>query len=207
MSWIITRHGKEHHLTGYEVLMNTIDVADIACSLAQINRFNGHCNRPYSVAEHSLLVADLALQEGKSAVIQLAALMHDAHEPYTGDMTSPAKHAIGLSWVAFEAPQADYVRRALGLITAFQVHRDLIHRYDLVALATERRDLTSYDAKVHRTWAVIDTPGIAIAPADVNLNAIDRVRRTWAEWRDLFLERYFALTSAVHASEPQELSA
>jgi uncharacterized protein len=206
MSWMITRSGLEHHLCGYEVLMNAIDVSDIACSLAQTNRFTGHASRPYSVAEHSLLVADLASVAGHSVVVQLACLMHDAHEAYTGDQSSPAKRAIGLPWVAFERQQADHVRRSLGLITAFQSHHDVIHRFDMVALATERRDLTPWRPGRHRTWPLLDTPGIEISPADVDLNEPGRAARTWAEWRDMFLERYFALASAVHASEPQEIA-
>lgn len=66
-----------------------IHIEDIAHSLAQINRFNGHANFPVSVAQHSLLVCDLVLSEFK-----LEALMHDAAEAYVGDIVTPMKHEL-----------------------------------------------------------------------------------------------------------------
>lgn len=205
-AFMVTIGGREHYLSGHEILSNQMDIRDIAQSLAQINRFTGHCHRPYSVAEHSLLVATLAKREGKSAVIQLACLMHDAHEAYSSDMSSPAKHAIGLSWANFEHRQADIVRRQFGLCVAFQSYRDLIGHYDLVALATERRDLTGYDPKRNRPWPILDTAGREVAPLPmVNLNNLNDTKRPWHEWRDLFLTQFFSLSRQVHAAEPTAL--
>jgi uncharacterized protein len=206
MSWMLTHSGREHHLSGHEILANQVDIRDVAQSLAQINRFTGHCHRPYSVAEHSLFVADLAKRDGKSALIQYACLMHDAHESATGDTSSPAKHAIGLAWSNFEHRQADVFRRQFGLLTAFTTYRQLINHYDLVALATERRDLTSYDAKRNRPWEILDTPGHEVPPMSVvNLNNLTASNRIWREWRDLFLTQFFTLSRQVHAAEPMAL--
>lgn len=205
-AWMITHGGREHYLSGHEILSNQIDIRDVAQALAQINRFTGHCHRPYSVAEHSLLVADLAKREGRSATLQLACLMHDAHEAYSSDMSSPAKNAIGLSWGVFETRQADIVRRQFGLLTTFTAYRQLIGHYDLVALATERRDLTSYDPRRNRPWPIIDTPGHEVPPMSwVNLNNLTASTRPWHEWRDLFLSTFFSLSRQVHAAEPTAL--
>jgi hypothetical protein len=199
-AWMITATGKDHYLSGAEALLNAIDIYDIAWALAQTNRYTGHARRPYSVAEHSLLVADLAKHEGKSATVQLACLMHDAHEAYTGDGSSPVKVSVGLSWSKFEHLQADLVRRFFGLRTAFAAHRDLVHHYDMVALATERRDLIQFDATHNRAW-VIDEPGREVPPASwVNLNAIDRLVRPWNAWRDLYLSEFFTLQGAIQAA-------
>jgi hypothetical protein len=204
--WMITHSGREHYLSGHEILSNQVDIRDVAQSLAQTNRFTGHCHRPYSVAEHSLLVASLAQREGKSALIQYACLMHDGHEAATGDMSSPGKHAIGLAWATFEHRQADVFRRQFGLVTAFQAYRDLVNRYDLIALATERRDLTSYDPKRNRPWPILDTPGAEVQPiATLNLNNLTASNRSWREWRDLFLSQFFSLSRQVHAAEPTAL--
>jgi uncharacterized protein len=204
--FMITHSGREHYLSGHEVRSNQIDIRDVAQSLAQINRFTGHCHRPYCVAEHSMLVADLAKRDGKSALIQYACLMHDGHESTSGDVSSPAKHAIGLGWATFEHRQADVFRRQFGLLTAFQAYRDLINHYDLVALATERRDLTSYDAKRNQPWPILDTPGKEVPPMSVvNLNNLTAVNRGWREWRDLFLAQFFSLSRQVHAAEPMAL--
>jgi uncharacterized protein len=203
---MITHGGREHYLSGIEILNNVVDIRDVAQSLAQINRFTGHCHRPYSVAEHSLLVADLAKRDGKSALIQYACLMHDAHESVTGDMSSPGKHAIGLAWPAFEYKQADVFRRQFGLLTAFASYRNLVHHYDLVALATERRDLTSYDPKRNRPWPILDTAGQEVPPmSTVNLNNLTASNRSWREWRELFLTAFFMLSQQVHAAVPTSL--
>lgn len=203
---MLTHTGKDHYLSGYAAAMNEIDLYDIAHALAQINRFTGHAKRPYSVAEHSLLCADLAAHEGKSALVQLLCLVHDAHEAYTGDQASPAKNAIGLSWASFEHQHADRVRRFLNVTTGFAVHRQLVNHYDVVALATERRDLMNFDQARNREW-FIDLAGSQVPPASwVNLNSLERIRSTWSHWRDEFLTRYFDLQRTVQAQAKAALT-
>lgn len=196
--WITTHLGRDHFLSGPEVMSNQIDIGDVAWSLAQINRYTGHANRPYSVAEHSLLVADLAKDAGCSQLVQLLCLMHDGHESTTGDVSGPAKVAVGLSWSKFEALQADRFRRALHLVTGYAAYRDQVHYFDLVALATERRDLSSWRRGQNLPWPVIDAEGAEIKPADVNLNSIDRLNRSWTQWRDAFLARWIELLPVVY---------
>lgn len=62
-----------------------IDIKDIAFSLANQCRFNGHVSF-FSVAEHSVAVA-ARLQPD----LQLAGLLHDAAEAYLSDIPSPIK--------------------------------------------------------------------------------------------------------------------
>lgn len=71
-----------------------IHLADIAHALAGIPRFNGHTRQPWSVAQHSLLVLALLDPEITTPEERLAALLHDAHEAYIGDITSPVAAAI-----------------------------------------------------------------------------------------------------------------
>lgn len=201
-SWMITITGRQHYLSGDQVQENQIDIYDVAHALSQINRYTGHTKRPYSVAEHSMLVSELARHDGKSALVQLACLVHDAHEAYSGDMSTPAKNAVGLQWAEFEHRQADRVRRALGLVETFNVHGRLIRHFDLVALATERREITTYNPRHHAPWPVIDTPGEEIKPSSwARLNDLSCIRRRWSDWRDAFLLRYFDLCREVQATE------
>lgn len=198
MSWMITASGREHHLVGASALLNIADPADIAHALALINRFTGHTSRPYSVAEHSLLVAGFAEAAGATPVVQLAALMHDAHEAYTGDVSSPVKWAIGQPWDAFEHAEAMRVQHQFGLRSAMTAARAQIRRWDLTALATERRDLTAYMPGISTPWSILDTPGHEVPACGTSrLNTSARESLTWQEWRDAFSDRLETLRMAV----------
>lgn len=75
--------------------VDSIRIQDIASSLSNVCRFNGHIEKFYSVAEHSVCVAHDALHRGCSIPECLAALMHDATEAYIGDMSRPLKDILG----------------------------------------------------------------------------------------------------------------
>ena len=88
---------------------HSIHIDDIATSLANICRFNGQINHHYSVAQHSILVAMLVPRE-----LKFAALMHDAHEAYVGDVASPLK-ALLLDYQRIEERVQGVVRARFGL--------------------------------------------------------------------------------------------
>ena len=83
-----------------------IEIADIAHGLARVARWNGQTRGPhaFSVAQHSVLVerlvADLSPRLGQEA--RLMALLHDAPEYVVGDLISPFKAAIGISYKDLE---------------------------------------------------------------------------------------------------------
>jgi len=84
---IVTNSGRYVDLANPQPDM--ICIEDIAHHLSYINRFTGAANRGYSVASHSLYVANLV--EPK---YQLQALLHDATEAYLGDVSSPLKSIL-----------------------------------------------------------------------------------------------------------------
>jgi hypothetical protein len=190
---ILTATGRDFPLSGLPTVMPDAEpqIEDIAHALAQINRYTGHAARPYSVAEHSLLVCEIVEREfGMNLHVQLLALMHDAHEAYCGDINTPSKDQIGPGWRAWESRWEHLVHSCFALLTANSVwHRD-VKRADLIALATEKRDLMPDSP---RPWPVL----AGVEPVGwINLRSIERERMTWEDWRDRWLDRYHELDFA-----------
>ena len=198
MTFIVTAGGAEldlrHPSPGH------VTIWSIAWSLAQINRFNGHAMRPYSVAEHSLLVCEIAERDlGADLHGQFASLMHDGHEPWSGDMHTPGKHEIGPAWFNWENKWERLVRSCFGMHTAAAAWAKVIKRADLIALATEKRDLLP---PTPTTWAVLHD----IEPVTwVDLWSPERRAMTWEDWRDRFLDKYHELEFArnEHIFQPR----
>ena len=72
-----------------------IDPRDIARGLAYQCRFVGQVSHFYSIAQHSVLCADMALEEyGDNHPLARVMLMHDATEAYVGDMNRPLKSLL-----------------------------------------------------------------------------------------------------------------
>ena len=122
---------------------------DLAWALARAPRFTGHTlgdvDQPYTVAQHSFLVsAGAVLPPGADPeAFRFAALLHDAHEAYMGDLATPLAWALGRSQVANLKDDIQLViHQALGLPDILPASWSAAIRVaDRRALATERRDL------------------------------------------------------------------
>jgi hypothetical protein len=68
------------------------NIAEIAHALSNACRYGGHCSQYYSVAEHSVLVSEIA--EELDLCDPFEALMHDASEAYICDIPGPWKHLL-----------------------------------------------------------------------------------------------------------------
>lgn len=90
--WIELSDGMPLDALDLDPSVLTID--NIAHSLSQINRFHGCASRPISVAEHSIMVADLVAKHFGTRQEQLAGLLHDAPEMVTNDIARPVKKLI-----------------------------------------------------------------------------------------------------------------
>lgn len=129
-----------------EPRIDVIDIEDIAHGLAYQCRFNGQTSAFYSVAQHSLMVASIL-----PLPLKRAALLHDAAEAYLGDMVKPLKGLLpefarieeGVTHLIAQAFGVDFGHAAadgLHVGGSCAVHR-AIKAADMVALATEKRDL------------------------------------------------------------------
>jgi hypothetical protein len=87
---ILTHTGK--FVNPLEATVDDIDIADIAHSLANLCRYNGHVSHFYSVAQHSVLVAQ-QFNIFTEKYLRKWGLLHDASEAYLGDVVAPLKHS------------------------------------------------------------------------------------------------------------------
>ncbi|SHG67276.1 phosphohydrolase [Massilia sp. CF038] len=136
-----------------EPRIDRVAIEDIAHGLAYQCRFNGQTQAFYSVAQHSLVVASLV-----PADLRLAALLHDAAEAYLGDMVKPLKVLLP-EFAALEDKVSAIIATTFGIDFA---NYQPIKRADLIALATEKRDLMPHSSE---RWAYLD--GITALPARI----------------------------------------
>lgn len=172
---ILTIEGEYFDFTAPEKWRGSIRT--VAHALAHICRFGGHTRRFYSVAQHCVLMSYLVPPEHA-----LHALLHEAGEPFAGDMPAPLKMLLP-EYKALEK------RIEAAVLTRFNLHPklpDCIKRADLVLLATEQRDLMTRGAG--EVWTSLE--GVEPLPRRIRPWPI-----FWARWR--FLWRYRQLTAAA----------
>ena len=146
-----------------------IRITDIAHALSNICRYGGHCAHFYSVAEHSVRVADIV-----PIGIGLAALLHDAAEAYLGDVIRPLKHLFP-DIMKTEAKVAQLImNKYVGKLDPEQIK--CIRDADNVVGATEARDLMASGGK---EWGNLPLP-------------LHNQIAAWASWvaEDIFLKRF-----------------
>jgi 5'-deoxynucleotidase YfbR-like HD superfamily hydrolase len=137
--WVGTNTGQYISLT--DPNFNEITIDDIATGLSNVCRFNGQLKTWYSVAEHSIHVAELVPKEYK-----LQALLHDATEAFICDVPTPFKLMLGDAYGFVE----ERLARAIG--AKFGV--DLVNLSDVVKQADRVMVVSERDAfqAVPRKW-------------------------------------------------------
>lgn len=130
-----------------------IEMQSIGAALSKICRFGGHVPRFYSVAEHSVLAATIAVEhEGiKCPTAIKAVFLHDAAEAYIGDMIRPLKNMM----VEFRRIERLFERAIEQRFNVdFQEHADLIKRVDNMLLLAEKKKLFPDDSA---QWSGLDS--------------------------------------------------
>src|SRR5262249_3879894 len=90
--WIATITGKRWFVT--DPHPDDVDIEDIAHGLSMVCRFGGQCREFYSVAQHSVLMANEMCRREAPPEMALWGLLHDAPEAYLGDMVRPLKRSM-----------------------------------------------------------------------------------------------------------------
>lgn len=174
--WIQTASGRKVSLRG--PMPGDISIKDIAAHLAKLCRFTGATTLFYSVAQHSVAVSEMFA----SPVEATYALLHDAHEAYVGDVSTPMKQALAagghLDRLGIMADRFDHaIRMAVGINPEIPYGLDtLIWHADRVQLATELRDVVPGTGD---GWGPLPDP----RPRPI-------VPMRWDKAEDLFLRRF-----------------
>lgn len=152
--WMQSLHGRAVDLV--EPRVGQVDFGEIADTLSQINRYGGAARPAVSVANHTLIAYRAACTVGATERERALVLLHDAHEARIGDKTTPvkqmefavAREMFGLTGEdTLRQVMAEIARRhdaaihaAAGLDVPDEAERAFVHRCDITALNTERRD-------------------------------------------------------------------
>lgn len=150
-----------------------VKIEDIAAGLSKQCRFNGHIDRFYSVAEHSVIASTLTTDIHMARWL----LMHDASEAYIGDMVRPLKAVIP-QFQEIEDRIMDVIARKFGLIGNMPAE---VKQIDNIMCSTEKRDLIPGS----QPW-----PGM---PPAISTMAIPEREVLPEEARLMFMRRFYEL--------------
>lgn len=140
--WFATYTGKQFWLT--DPHPDDVAIEDIAHALGMVCRFGGHSKSFYSVAQHSVHVAELLAELFPADfALQLHGLLHDATEAYLGDVVRPLKICMP-DYRAYERRMAEVIYRGLGLSFPTAFEHNAIKAADDCMLMGERRDLIAH---------------------------------------------------------------
>ena len=111
--------------------VDDVNLESIAFALSKTSRFCGHTDRFWSVAQHSLLVADIIANYCKTEIennklnpdyAELIGLLHDASEAYLSDICRPIKKFMG-DYAKYESIVQNKIYRA------FEITEEDIAKY------------------------------------------------------------------------------
>ena len=179
--WIQTIGG--HAFDLIDMTDNVFDPDEIAVVLSREPRFTAHTQWPYSVAQHSVLVA----RRFTSTPRRLAGLLHDVPEVVTNDISSPVKCLLKRAGERELSDLQDRIACWIAREHDFPVELfDEVKQADLEALATEKRDLTGPEP---RPWCPLPEPWS------------ERIEPWHPDYaRDAWLAEYSQLTEVKHGN-------
>ena len=182
---ITTYSGRQVNLLNPQYLQ--IDIRDIAHGLAYQCRFNGQTSRFYSVAQHSIMVASILPNH-----LKLIGLLHDAAEAYLGYIVQPLKMLL---------PDYQVIEHRFSQVIGqrFNVnleHHDEVKQADLIALATEKRDLLPRE---RCQWSILEgaRPIAKLTLPMTPQQSEDLFMRTFLALREALLRKPVSMMSNV----------
>ena len=179
-----------------------VEISDIAHGLARVARWNGQTmgENAFSVAEHSLIVEDIALKLKPDLTPdwRQAVLLHDAPEYVIGDMISPFKAVMGGAYKAVESRLQGAIHLRFGLPAELpQAIKKLAKRADIICAYYEAIELAGFEEK--EAAKIFGRPR-GFTPEGGKTGKMGLSPLPVATAQDLFLKR-FAEIEALRAAE------
>ncbi|WP_186392953.1 MULTISPECIES: YfbR-like 5'-deoxynucleotidase [unclassified Pannonibacter] len=182
-----------------------VELSDIAHGLARVARWNGqtHGDHAFSVAQHSLVVEDIALQLKPDLTPQwrLAVLLHDAPEYVIGDMISPFKAVMGGDYKLVEGRLQEAIHRRFGLPGKLpEAVKKLAKKADIICAYFEAVELAGFGDE--EAGKIFGRPkGFGTGPASAPRLGLEPMPAAAAQIA--FTERFEAI-AALAANTPQK---
>lgn len=187
----LTCSGKSFDLADPQI--KSVCLEDVAQGLAKQCRYNGQIPVFYSIAQHSVLVAEEVKRKAKALgltgstvrSISLMGLLHDAAEAYCGDCISPLKHLLSPRFQQIEDKIQQTVLKALH-VKWLPEYEYLVDAVDKGMFVRECLDFRGATMDWAKNIMVSDmTEWLPPAPID---RALD-----WHDARVLFLDAYWRM--------------
>ncbi len=180
-----------------------VEISDIAHGLARVARWNGqtHGDHAFSVAEHCLVVEDIALQLKPDLPPhwRLAVLLHDGPEYVIGDMISPFKAVMGGAYKAVESRLQTAIHLRFGLPAEIpQTIKKLAKRADIICAYYEAIELAGFD---QAEAAKIFGKPRGFTPSDPTSGRLGLNPLPVAKAQKLFLERFEKIEALIEAGK------
>ena len=136
--------------------LSSMTAQDYAWGLLANNRFRGQTRQGprrkrclYNVLQHVVLLAEQMQRDGHSARAVYQGLMHESDEVPWGDFPGPAKSLMPAEFRAIVKHHGDAIDQ---IFSVPHEHKDLVKRYDIRMLVTEKRDLMPHSASDAWEW-------------------------------------------------------
>lgn len=177
---------------------HAFSIKDAVTAISRVPRFGGHTKGFYSVAQHSVLVSVLCPARPWDG------LAHDLEEAYIGDLLTPMKRLIESLAPAFAARLRNISSAVEDAFLSSGTSRAEVKRADLVALATERRDLLENRPHLDQYWGALPDP---VPYLIIPLSPEAAERAWWARYWALHAQKKapdFGLLTPISSIPPKK---
>lgn len=163
-----------------------INIVDIAHALSNSSRFAGHCKSFYSIAQHSLFVANLIKNSNEPHSMDdvRMGLLHDATEAYITDIPRPIKRYIS-GFYETEANLWVAIAKAFCLDDKIS---NLVNKFDDIALEIETEQLLLNNGSKHDKLIPLQPEEaerfFLIEFCRIFLNNWKDKHKVWKKWRE-----------------------